>query len=71
MLNSEDTTTISIVNIGEDKNMFLKGKPGRGDFIDQTIPPEILRQKTASLKLAGKIPVSTSPQIELESKDRL
>ena len=71
MLNSEDTTTNSIINIGEDKNMLLEGKPGRGDFIDHTIPPEILRQRTAILKLAGEIPVSTSPQIELRSKDKL
>ena len=71
MLRSDDTTTNSSINIGEDKNRLLEGKPGRGDFIDYTIPPEILRQKTASLKSAGKIPVSTSPQIELASKDRL
>jgi len=51
--------------------LYFKRKNSRGDFIDNTIPAEGCRTKPASWELPVNTPVSTSPQIELTSKDRL
>jgi hypothetical protein len=71
MRNSEDTTSSSIINNSDNKVLYLTGKRNRGDFIDHTLPPEQSGRKPASWKLPVLSPVSTSPQIELSSKDRL
>ena len=69
MLHSEDTTSNS--SIDENKVVYLGGKKPRGDFIDNTIPPDGFRTRSTSWELPAISPVSTSPQIELASKDRL
>ena len=71
MLQSEDTTSNSSISNGENKVLYLGGKKTRGDFIDNTIPPDGFRTIPASWEIPANSPISTSPQIELTSKDRL
>ena len=71
MLHPEDTTTNSSVSVGDNKVLYIGGKKSRGDIIDNTIPPGGFRTKPDSWELPANTPISTSPQIELTSKDRL
>ena len=71
MLHPEDTTTNSSVSVGDNKVLYFGGKKSRGDIIDNTIPPGGFRTKPDSWELPANTPISTSPQIELTSKDRL
>jgi len=71
MRNPEDTTSSSIINNSDNKVLFLTGKRNRGDFIDHTLAPGQSGRKPGSWELPVLSPVSTSPQIELSSKDRL
>lgn len=71
MLHSEDTTSNSSISKGDNKVLYLGGKKTRGDFIDNTIPPEGFRTIPISWELPANTTISTSPQIELTSKERL
>jgi len=75
MSHSKDTTSNSSISKGDSKGdnkvLYLGGKKPRGDFIDNTIPAEGFRTRPASWNLPANTTISTSPQIELTSKDRL
>ena len=71
MLHSEDTTSNSSISKGDNKVLYLGGKKPRGDFIDNTLPAEGFRTRPASWDLPANTTISTSPQIELTSKERL
>lgn len=71
MRNSEDTTSSSIINNSDNKVLFLTGKRSRGDFIDPTLPARQSGRVPVNWNLPALSTISTSPQIELSSKDRL